>query len=86
MTEPEDETFSVGLRLGGAEIIGFHISARSTRIKRWAFFGLLTMIVVLALCDGICARVGEVRPMITALIIIAALVALLLWIDSAWWR
>ena len=40
----------------------------------------------LALCDGICARVGEVRPMITALIIIAALVALLLWIDSAWWR
>jgi hypothetical protein len=47
MTEPEEETFSVGLRLGGAEIIGFHISARSTRIKRWAFFGLLTMIVVL---------------------------------------
>jgi len=47
MTGPEEETFSVGLRLGGAEVIGFHITAKSTRLKRWAFFGLLTMIVML---------------------------------------
>lgn len=46
---PEEETFSVGLRLGGSEVIGFHINARSTRAKRWAFFGLLTMAVLLLL-------------------------------------
>lgn len=45
--EPEEETFSVGLRLGGAEVIGFHINAKSSRIKRWAFFGLITMVVML---------------------------------------
>lgn len=47
--EPEEETFSVGLRLGGAEVIGFHINARSTRVKRWAFFGLLALVVLLLL-------------------------------------
>jgi hypothetical protein len=42
----DEETFKVAIRLGGAEIIGFEITARSSRMKRWAFFGLLTMIVL----------------------------------------
>ena len=47
--EAETETFAIALRLGGAEIIGFSITSRSSRGKRWAFFGLLTMIVLIGL-------------------------------------
>lgn len=46
---PEEETFSVGLRLGGSEVIGFHINAKSSQAKRIMFFGLLTMIVLILL-------------------------------------
>lgn len=47
MTEIESEQFSVGLRIGGGEIIGFHIKATSTAPKRIMFFGLLSMVVVM---------------------------------------
>lgn len=42
----EDETFSVGLQFGDLKV-SFFITSRSTRNKRWAFFGLMTMIVLL---------------------------------------
>lgn len=45
----EEETFAIALRLGGAEIIGFSITSRSSRGKRWAFFGLLVTIVMVGL-------------------------------------
>lgn len=57
-SEPHEEHFSVGLRLGGVEVIGFQITARSTSVKRWAFFGLLTMVVLILLFR-------EVAPVIT---------------------
>lgn len=44
--EPEDEHFSVGLQFGDLKV-SFFITSRSTRNKRWAFFGLMTMIVLL---------------------------------------
>jgi hypothetical protein len=44
--EPEEETFSVGLQFGDLKV-SFFINSRSTTGKRWAFFGLMTMIVVL---------------------------------------
>lgn len=42
----EEETFSVGLQFGDLKV-SFFINSRSTRNKRWAFFGLMTMIVLL---------------------------------------
>lgn len=43
---PEEETFSVGLQFGELKL-AFFITSRSTRGKRWAFFGLMTLVVVL---------------------------------------
>lgn len=59
MTEPHEERFSVGLRLGGVEVIGFQITARSTSIKRWAFFGLLTMVVLILLFREIAPTIAD---------------------------
>ena len=59
MTEPEEETFSVGLRLGGAEVIGFHINAKSSKAKRWVFFGLLTMVVLILLFREVAPEIKE---------------------------
>jgi hypothetical protein len=42
----EEETFSVGLQFGDLRL-AFFINSRSSRGKRWAFFGLMTMIVLL---------------------------------------
>ena len=51
---PEEERFAVGVRLGDLQI-EFFIDSKSTQSKRWAFFGLLTMIVLLLLA-------GELQP------------------------
>lgn len=41
-----DDYFRVGFRLNGSEVVGFDITSRSSRGKQWAFFGLLTMLIV----------------------------------------
>lgn len=47
MTPPvEEERFEVGLQFNELKV-SFFINSRSTRNKRWAFFGLMTMIVML---------------------------------------
>lgn len=61
-TPPEEETFSVGLRLGGVEVIGFHINARSSQAKRWAFFGLLTMVSLILLFQEVAPALERFFP------------------------
>lgn len=46
MTDPDEERFAVGVKFGDLQI-EFFINSKSTRNKRWAFFGLMTMIVLL---------------------------------------
>ncbi len=45
-TDADEELFAVGLQFGDLKV-SFFINSRSTRNKRWAFFGLMTMIVLL---------------------------------------
>lgn len=44
--DPDEERFAVGVKFGDLQI-EFFINSKSTRNKRWAFFGLMTMIVLL---------------------------------------
>lgn len=44
--DPDEERFAVGVKFGDLQI-EFFINSKSTRNKRWAFFGLMTMIVIL---------------------------------------
>lgn len=46
--DPNEERFAIGLQFGQVDV-KFYITSKSTTGKRWAFFGLLTMIVVLML-------------------------------------
>jgi len=49
MSDVEKEQFSIGLRIGGGEILGLHINAQSTQIKRTMFFGLFALILMVQL-------------------------------------
>jgi len=46
VSDVEQEEFSVGLRVGGGELIGFSITAKSTQTKRTMFFGLLALVIM----------------------------------------
>lgn len=59
MEQPEREYFKIGLSLGGVEVIGFEVSAQSSNIKRWAFFGLLSMLVAAIIFDELYPIIKE---------------------------
>jgi len=55
----EEEEFNVNIRVGGGELIGFGINAKSTRIKRTMFFGLFALALITQLSVQVVPLLAE---------------------------
>ena len=48
MPDPTEDTFEISLRILGNEILGMRLTSAS-RMRNWAAFGLIALIILLAL-------------------------------------
>jgi len=62
MSEPTPDTFEVSLRILGNEVLGMRLTSES-RARNWAAFGLIAMIVLVAMLAQIVPLLEQIKEL-----------------------